>query len=323
LRWPSPLELAYDDIAAQQLNSASSNEEMNQVNSGRPLDPLAAAAMVVLCASWGLNQVAIKLALPEIPPFTQGALRSCGALPVVLAIARLRGVPIARSDGTLAAGLAAGALFALEFIFIYPGVALTTVSRGVVFVYTAPFFIALGARAFLGEMLGVRQWSGLALAFVGIVVALGVPDPTVDARTLAGDALMIAAAATWAATTLVIKGSALAITSAEKTTVYQLAVSAVILGACTALPGEEMAALPGPVALGSLAYQAIWVVGITFTLWFALVVRYSASRLAAFTFLTPLFGIAAGYVVMGDPITPPFAVAVALVVAGLVLVNGR
>src|ERR1700731_487856 len=98
---------------------------MKQVNPspGRPLDPLAAAAMVVLCASWGLNQVAIKLALPEIPPFTQGALRSCGALPVVLAIARLRGVPIVRSDGTLAAGLAAGTLFALEFIFIYPGVA--------------------------------------------------------------------------------------------------------------------------------------------------------------------------------------------------------
>jgi drug/metabolite transporter (DMT)-like permease len=296
---------------------------MDQQNTSRPLDPLAAAAMVVLCASWGLNQVAIKLALPEIPPFTQAALRSCGALPVVLAIAHLRGVPIARRDGTLAAGLAAGALFALEFIFIYPGVALTTVSRGVVFVYTAPFFIALGARALLREALGLVQWSGLALAFVGIVIALGVPDPTVDSRTLAGDALMIAAAATWAATTLVIKGSALATASAEKTTVYQLAVSAVILGACTALPGEEMAALPGPVALGSLAYQAIWVVGITFTLWFALVVRYSASRLAAFTFLTPLFGIAAGHVVMGDPITQPFAIAVALVIAGLVLVNRR
>jgi drug/metabolite transporter (DMT)-like permease len=321
---PSPLEVACDDIAAQQLISVPSNEEeMDQVNSARPLDPLAAAAMVVLCASWGLNQVAIKLALPEIPPFTQGALRSCGALPVVLAIARLRGVPIVRSDGTLAAGLAAGTLFALEFIFIYPGVALTTVSRGVVFVYTAPFFIALGARAFLGETLGARQWSGLALAFIGIVVALGVPDPTVDSRTLAGDALMIAAAATWAATTLVIKGSALATASAEKTTVYQLAVSAVILGACAALFGEETDTLPGPVALGSLAYQAIWVVGITFTLWFALVVRYSASRLAAFTFLTPLFGIAAGHVVMGDPITPPFAIAVALVIAGLVLVNRR
>jgi drug/metabolite transporter (DMT)-like permease len=296
---------------------------MKQVNTspGRPLDPLAAIVMVVLCASWGLNQVAIKLALPEIPPFTQAALRSAGALPVVFAIARLRSVPITKSDGTLVAGVVAGLLFALEFIFIYPGVALTTVSRGVVFVYTAPFFIALGARAFLHEALGVRQWSGLALAFIGIVVAMGVPDPTADARTLAGDALMIAAAATWAATTLVIKGSALATASAEKTTAYQLAVSAVVLSICIALFGEEMGALPGPVALGSLAYQAIWVVGITFTLWFALVVRYSASRLAAFTFLTPLFGIAAGHFVMGDPITPPFAAAVTLVVAGLVLVN--
>ena len=116
---------------------------------------------------------------------------------------------------------------------------------------TAPFFIALGARAFLHEALRIEQWSGLALAFIGIVLAIGVPDPTVDTRTLAGDALMIAAAATWAATTLVIKGTVLATISAEKTTVYQLAVSAVILGACIALFGEETGALPGPVALGS------------------------------------------------------------------------
>jgi drug/metabolite transporter (DMT)-like permease len=63
------------------------------------------------------------------------------------------------------------------------------------------------------------------------------------------------------------------------------------------------------------------VVAITFLLWFTLVARYSASRLSAFTFLTPLFGVFAGYVAMGDAITPGFAAAVALVIGGLVLVN--
>jgi hypothetical protein len=105
----------------------------------RPLDAVAIALMVVLCLSWGLNQVAIKLALPEIPPMTQGALRSLGALPVVLIIARLRGVPLTARDGTLVAGLAAGALFGLEFICIYAGLVWTTASRGVVFVYVGPF----------------------------------------------------------------------------------------------------------------------------------------------------------------------------------------
>jgi len=277
--------------------------------------------MVVLCMSWGLNQVAIKLALPEIPPMTQGALRSLGALPVVLIIARLRGVPLTARDGTLGPGLFAGLLFGLEFICIYAGLVWTTASRGVVFVYVGPFFIALGARLFLHERLVPLQWGGLALAFLGIVVAVGVPDPTVDGRILLGDGLLIAGGMFWAATTLIIKGTALARVSAEKTTIYQLAMSALLLAVGAAVLGERVTRMLGAVALGSLAYQTIWVLAITFTVWFALVVKYSASRLAALSFLTPLFGVAAGHFIMGDPLTPTFAVAVVLVVVGLVLVN--
>ena len=144
----------------------------------RPLDPLAIALTVALCLIWGFNQVAVKLALPDIPPLTQGALRSLGALLVVLAMARLRGVQLTARDGTLIAGLTTGALFGLEFMFIYRGLVWTTESRAVVFVYTAPIFIALGARIFLHERLSPLQWAGLALAFIGITVAIGVPDPT-------------------------------------------------------------------------------------------------------------------------------------------------
>ncbi len=290
---------------------------------GRPLDAVAVAAMVVLCASWGLNQVAIKFALMDIPPFIQGALRSLGALPVVIVAARLRGVRLFSRDGTLIAGVTAGVLFGLEFAFIYRGLVFTTASRGVVFVYTAPFFIALGARVFLREWLSPIQWGGLALSFLGIVVAMGVPDPTVDADVLLGDGLLIVGGVLWAATTLVIKGTVLATAPTEKTSVYQFAVSAAVFVAAAALFGERMGGMPGPVALSWLAYQSIWVLGITFTIWFGLVVHYSASRLSAFSFLTPLCGVAAGHFIMGDPITPTFAVSVALVIAGLVLVNRR
>jgi drug/metabolite transporter (DMT)-like permease len=258
----------------------------------RPLDAVATALMIILCLSWGLNQVAIKLALPEIPPMMQGALRSFGALPLVL-----------------------------EFICIYAGLVWTTASRGVVFVYVGPFFIALGARVFLHERLVPLQWSGLALAFLGIIVAVGVPDPTVDGRILLGDGLLIVGGLFWAATTLIIKGTSLARAPAEKTTIYQLAVSAILLAVGAAVLGERMTRMPGAVALGSLAYQTIWVLAITFTVWFALVVKYSASRLAALSFLTPLFGVAAGHFIAGDPVTPQFAIAVVLVVVGLVLVN--
>jgi drug/metabolite transporter (DMT)-like permease len=294
------------------------------VTHARPLDALAAAIMLVLCLSWGFNQVAVKLALPEIPPFLQAAIRSAGGALIVTAFAYLRGVALLGRDGTLIMGLVAGALFGLEFLLIYRGLVWTSASRAVLFLYMAPFFVALGARFFLpGERLGVWQWLGLALSFMGVALALGVPGPAADSWALIGDVMMIAAAALWAATTLVIKASALDHAPHEKILLYQLVVSTPILALAALLFGERMQALPSAVPLALLAYQTIWISSVTYVAWFALIVRYSASRLSAFTFLTPLFGVAAGNLVLGEPITPAFAAAAALVAAGLVLVNRR
>jgi drug/metabolite transporter (DMT)-like permease len=291
------------------------------VTHARPLDALAAAIMLALCLSWGFNQVAVKLALPEIPPFLQAAIRSAGGALIVTSFAYWRGVPLFGRDGTLLAGLVAGALFGLEFLLIYRGLVWTSASRAVLFLYMAPFFVALGARFFLpGERLGVWQWLGLALSFAGVALALGVPAPAADAFGLIGDVMMILAAALWGATTLVVKASALARAPHEKILLYQLVVSAPILAIAAAVFGERMS-FPSAVPLASLAYQTIWISSVTYVAWFALIVRYSASRLSAFTFLTPLFGVAAGHFVLGEPITPAFAAAAALVAAGLVLVN--
>lgn len=286
----------------------------------RPLDAVASAVMVILCLSWGFNQVAVKLAIPDIPPLIQATIRSVGALAVIVLWARLRGVPLTQRDGTMWAGIACGALFAAEFILIYRALVWTTASRAALFLYTAPFFVALGARWLLpGEKLSLSQWIGLALSFIGLVVAFGVPSP--NPYALIGDAMMVGAGALWGATTLVIKASPLAKAPAEKTLAWQLLVSIPIIGVAALLVGERIDHAPGVVALSWLAYQTFWVVSITFAIWFALVKRYSASRLSAFTFLTPLFGVAAGHVVMGDDLAPRFLLAVALVVTGLVLVN--
>jgi drug/metabolite transporter (DMT)-like permease len=111
--------------------------------------------------------------------------------------------------------------------------------------------------------------------------------------------------------------------SAEKTLLYQLVVSAPLLAAGAAVFGERIGGMPSALALGAFAYQTIWVVSVTFAVWFALVVRYSAARLSAFTFLAPLFGVAAGHIVLNETLTPAFAVAVALVAGGILLVNRR
>jgi drug/metabolite transporter (DMT)-like permease len=288
----------------------------------RPLDAAAVTMMTALCLSWGLNQVAVKLALPDIPPLIQSTIRSAGAAVVVLVWARLRGVSLTGRDGTLLPGVAAGILFGFEFVLIYRGLVWTTASRAAVFLYTAPFFVALGARWLIpGERLSPTQWLGLALSFLGIVVAFGVPEAASNPYALLGDLMLLGGGAAWGATTLVIKATRLATAPAEKTLAYQIVVSVPILGLGALLLGEQVTHMPGSVPLAWLAYQTFWVVSITYAVWFALVKRYSASRLSAFTFLTPIFGVAAGHFILGDPISAGFALSVVLVVAGLVLVN--
>ena len=288
----------------------------------RALPPAAAALAVLLCLSWGFNQVAIKLALPEIPPLTQAAFRSTVAAIIVALWARFRGVSLLQTQGTLLPGIIAGALFALEFVLIFRGLLFTAATRASVFVFTAPFFVVIGARWFLpGERFDRMQWIGLLLSFAGIVVAFGVPTPGGDPRELFGDIMLLGAGAAWGATTVIVKGTRLAQAPSEEILLYQLIVSAPVLTLCALLAGERMHALPSAIPLGSLLYQTVWVVALTYMLWFALIARYSASRLSVFTFLTPLFGVAAGHFVLGEPLTAGFATAAALVVLGLILVN--
>src|SRR5882757_216292 len=161
--------------------------------------------MLAVTLSWGLNQVSVKLALAEIPPLIQATVRSAGAFVLIALWARWRGVPLDLRDGTLASGLLAGVLFGAEFLLIFPGLQLTSASRATLFIFTAPFFVALGSGFLLGEKLRAVQWLGLLCSFAGLVVAFGVPDASRDGKQLLGDIMMVGAGAAWGATTLVIK----------------------------------------------------------------------------------------------------------------------
>ncbi|MBR0991229.1 DMT family transporter [Bradyrhizobium japonicum] len=294
-----------------------------QANSSaaRPLSAGAIALMLMLCLTWGFNQIAVKLVLPDIPPMLQATIRSAGALPVLFLIGTFRGVKFFENDGTWKPGLIAGLMFGIEFVLIFQGLRLTSASRAVVFLYTAPFFVALGSYQVLGERLGASQWLGLAISFAGVALAIGVPQPNVDTHVLLGDLMIVGGAALWAATTLVAKGTRLRFAAPEKALGYQVAISIPILALAAWLFGETITHTPAPLSLGLMAFQAIWVVGTTFTLWFALVKTYSASKLSAFTFITPLFGVVGSYFIMHDTLSLAFGAAAVLVIAGLFLVN--
>lgn len=295
----------------------------------RAPDTQAVALMIVLCAIWGFQQVAIKSANAALPPVFQAGLRSAIAAVLVWGWSRARGTPLFREDGTFAAGLLAGVLFAGEFICIFLGLTMTSASRMAVFLYTAPCFTALGLHWFTpGERMRRAQWIGVMIAFAGMALAFadgfarsGAADTRAMLTGLAGDALGVLGGALWAATTVVVRTSTLAHVSASKTLFYQLAVSALVLLVLAAGLGQIEIHTVTPLALMALGYQAVVVAFVSYLTWFWLLTRYMASRLSVFSFLTPLFGVTFGVLLLGESFSSRFLAAALLVLAGIVLVN--
>ncbi len=286
------------------------------------LDGIAIAALIILCISWGGQQVAIKLTAADISPVMQSGIRSIGATILIGLWILLRGKPLIEHDGTFWWGLAAGLLFAFEFMLIYWGLEFTHASRAVIFLYLSPFVVAVGTQIFIpGERLGTTQFLGLGLAFVGILVAFGESFTLPSAQMLIGDSMLVCAAILWGATTVVIKAGPLAQISPSRTLLYQLSVSAIILPLGSVALHEPGIVNVSPLAVASLLYQTVWIASVTYLAWFWLIRHYPAPKLAAFTFLTPLFGVLAGWLVLEEPLTVALLAALLLVATGVYLVN--
>jgi drug/metabolite transporter (DMT)-like permease len=286
--------------------------------------PSAVAIMVVLCALWGAQQVAIKLAHQGgLPAIAMGAMRSGGAalLLCLWIMWRQGGGALRRMlrPLVLGPGLVVGLLFGVEFLALFPGVILTTAARGVLFLYTAPFFTALFAHVFLPqERLRPRQAMGLAIAFAGVALAFadGLGDP---GGSIAGDLLCALAGMLWGATTVFLKASpVMRAEPAECMLLYQLAVSAALIGTAAAVAGPEwQAAAVSGLAWLCLLYQTAIVTFASYLVWFWLVKRNRAASLSGLTFLAPLFGIAGGALVLGERASPALLAGLVAVAVGL------
>jgi drug/metabolite transporter (DMT)-like permease len=292
------------------------------VNRKGRLDFLAVSVLMACCASWGLNQVAIKVSVTGISPVLGAGLRSLVSGALLWLWCTMRREPLFVRDGTGRHGLLIGLMFGLEFVFLYWGLYFTSASRSVIFLYSAPFFVALGAHSFIpGERLTRARALGLLVAFAGLLLAFadGLRLPT--RRELLGDFFELVAGFLWGATTVVIKRrSDLAITP-QRTLFYQLAVSGVLLVPAAWLFGERGITNPSPLVLAAFSYQAVVVAFISYLTWFWLLAHYPASNLSAFSFWTPLFGVAAGGLLLDERLTGRLGLAAALVALGIYLVN--
>ncbi|WP_167524384.1 MULTISPECIES: DMT family transporter [unclassified Mesorhizobium] len=280
----------------------------------------AAAIMVGLTLSWGLNYVAAKVSYAGYDPVFVSIARSILGGFCVLGWCRLRGIRVFERDGTLAAGTVVGALFGVEFLFLYVGLEYTTVARNTLLVNTMPFWVLIGGHFLLGERITARKLAGLVLAFCGLVAVFSDGIGAGSGATVTGDLLSLGAGILWALTSIFIKRSKLVATSAERLLLYQLAGAAVVGALVMPLAGppiREIAALPTL----ALLFQSFYIVAFTYVLWFWLLTRYPAAGLSSFAFLSPVFGVLCGAVLLGEPLTVRSFLALGLIAAGLIIVN--
>ena len=284
------------------------------------IDAFAAVMMIGLTFSWGLNQVAIKIANTGYSPMLMMFLRSALAAALVFVWCRYRRIRLFERDGTLLPGVLAGALFGLEFLCIFIGLEYTSAARGALMLNAMPFWMLLGGHFLLGEKMSAVKFLGLLLAFAGVYLVfsdeLSLPGP----NAIIGDILCLLGSVLWAATIVVIKQSKLTDASAEKTLLYQLSVSGLMALLVVPFGGPILRDVSW-LATGAFLFQAVFVVAFTYVLWFWLMRRYPASGLSSFAFLTPAFGVLSGALVLGEPLTVKIVLALCLIAAGLMVVN--
>jgi drug/metabolite transporter (DMT)-like permease len=295
------------------------------VDSRQALDTRAISLMLVLCAIWGMQQVVLKATAANIAPIMQIGLRSGVAALLVGVLMALRGERMNLGDGTLRPGVVVGLLFGLEFLLVAEGLRHTSASHMVVFLYTAPIFAALGLHWKLpAERLGLVQWLGVTLAFAGIAFAFlgrSTPTSTLSNTVLWGDFLGLLAGIAWAATTVVVRSSALSKAPATQTLLYQLIGAFVLLLAGSFATSQAHVNLT-PQVWASLVFHSLVVSFASFLVWFWLLRTYLATRLGVFSFLTPLFGIVFGAWLLSEPIETRFLLGAVPVLLGIVLVSG-
>jgi drug/metabolite transporter (DMT)-like permease len=289
------------------------------------LDPLAISLLLACCLFWGFQQILIKTTVGEVPPLWQAALRFVGATVLLALWCIVRRVKLFERDGTLRAGLLAGLLFAGEFSCIYLGLRDTTASRLTVFLYTSPFVVALLLpRLVPTEKLHAVQWAGLVIAFAAVALAFSEGlTGEVTSRQLRGDALALAGGILWGLTTLVIRASALATASAEKTLFYQVAVTAAVAPLLSLALGERWSLDYSASAWWSIGLQTAIGAFASYLTWMWLLRHYPATQMSSFTFLTPVFALVLGVALLGEPLTAQLVLALAGVAVGIVLVNRK
>lgn len=285
------------------------------------IDAFGAMALVAFSAFLGLNQVIIKVVNEGLQPVFWAGLRSAGAVLCLWLLVRVSGRRIDWRRESLPGGLLLGLAFAAEFVFLFVALDLTTVTRTSVIFYSMPVWLAVASHFLLpGERLTRRKVAGLLVAFAGVAWAIAARGGSAGSASLAGDLCALGGALSWAVIALCARGTRIREVGPETQLMWQVAVSAPILLLLAPFFGEFLRD-PAPIHWAGLAFQTVFVVSLGFVVWLWLLSIYPPASVAAFSFLTPIFGVSLGWLVLGERMGPSLFGALVLVILGLILIN--
>lgn len=285
------------------------------------IDTFGAISLFSFAIILSFNQVVIKVTNGGFGPIFAAGLRSLIGLTCIVLWITLRRKPLRLSRDLVQSGLLVGGFFTFEFICLFLALDLTTVARASVIFYSMPVWLALVGHFVLpGERLTPTRLVGLCLAMAGVAVALA--DRNGGQASLLGDLLALGAALGWGGIVLTVRLTPLAQERPETQLFWQLLVSAVMLLAVAPLFGPLLREVE-PLHLAGLLFQGIGVVAIAFLIWFWLMSIYPASGVASFSFLSPVFSVLLGWLLLGERVGPSIWIALGLVALGLVFINRR
>jgi drug/metabolite transporter (DMT)-like permease len=288
------------------------------------LDVKALILLLIITLVWGFNHPTIKYANQGIAPVFASALRSIIAAMCGVLYCLWKKEKIFHTDINLLHGVVVGLLFGADFACLYLGLLYTDAARSIIFLYTSPFMVAVGAHFFLkGDRLTFLKTMGLVVAFMGVLIVFQGRPASAKPSMFIGDILEIIAASFWAATTLYIKRFMARNVQPIHTFLYQLVFSIPILFAVSLVLEPRWIIMLSPSIVGCILFQSVIVAFITYLIWFKLIHGYSVSRLSAFTFLTPIFGVLAGVIFLDEEFTDSLMTGLPLVCAGIFLVNWK
>jgi len=190
--------------------------------------------------------------------------------------------------------------------------------QAVTLAYTMPVWAALLAWPILGDRPTPRQIAAIVLGICGVVTLVGGAGLNLDAPRRPGIALALSAAGLFAFGTVLSKRMPIPLPRLVLTA-WQVGIGCIplLLGGLV-FEAADFGALP-LIGWAALAYTALVSMGMCYVLWFAAVKRLKPSSAAVGTLLTPVIGVAASSLALGDPLTTGQAVSLALVAGGIIL----